>query len=323
MDDRAKPRARAARMLRPDMQRGALSVLLAGALAAGWGCSSAPAPSSPAHPATPTQQVLPRIGVALGGGGARGFAHVGVLRVLEQERIPIDLVVGASVGSLVGALYADTGRVLDAEFLAVAVTAEDLFDYRALAFFSGGLAEGKGLVRFLDEHLRNRSIENMKVRFGAVATELRTGRTVVFERGAVAAAVRASSAIPGVFVPVEIEGVTYVDGGVTDPIPADVARRMGAEVVIAVAIPAEVPATTPSNPLAVAYHAVSLMSAEIASCRGAEADVLITPQVGDVPFDDFTQKKRLIEAGELAARAALPQIHRAIAAHTRAVAPGS
>ena len=305
------------------MQRGALSVLLAGALAAGWGCSSAPAPSSPAHPATPTQQVLPRIGVALGGGGARGFAHVGVLRVLEQERIPIDLVVGASVGSLVGALYADTGRVLDAEFLAVAVTAEDLFDYRALAFFSGGLAEGKGLVRFLDEHLRNRSIENMKVRFGAVATELRTGRTVVFERGAVAAAVRASSAIPGVFVPVEIEGVTYVDGGVTDPIPADVARRMGAEVVIAVAIPAEVPATTPSNPLAVAYHAVSLMSAEIASCRGAEADVLITPQVGDEPFDDFTQKKRLIEAGELAARAALPQIHRAIAAHTRAVAPGS
>lgn len=303
------------------MRRRALSVLLAGALAAGWGCASAPAPSTP--PTVQTQQVLPRIGVALGGGGARGFAHIGVLRVLEQERIPIDLVVGSSVGSLVGALYADSGRVLDAEFLAVAVTAEDLFDYRALAFFSGGLAEGKGIVRFLDEHLRNHAIENMQVRFGAVATELRTGRTVVFERGAVAPAVRASSAIPGVFVPVDIEGVTYVDGGVTDPIPADVARRMGAEVVIAVAIPAEVPKTTPSNPLAVAYQAVSLMSAEIASCRGAEADVLIVPQVGDVPFDDFAQKKRLIEAGELAARSALPQIRKAIAEHTRAVVPRS
>ncbi|HSM51727.1 MAG TPA: patatin-like phospholipase family protein, partial [Thermoanaerobaculia bacterium] len=174
-------------------------------------CAGAPPPAPPAA-APATVLVRPRIGLALGGGGARGFAHVGVLRVLEQEKIPIDLVIGSSVGSLIGALYADSGRVLDAEFHALTVTEEDLFDYRALAFFAGGLARGEGIERFLRAHLRNATFEGMAVPFGAVATELRTGRTVLFDRGPVAPAVRASCAIPGVFVPVEVAGVTYVDG---------------------------------------------------------------------------------------------------------------
>lgn len=280
------------------------------------GCAAAPPPAPPAPP-PPAPPVRPQIGLALGGGGARGFAHVGVLRVLEQEKIPVDLVVGTSVGSLIGALYADTGRVLDAEFHALTVTEEDLFDYRALAFFSGGLAGGNGIERFLRAHLRSATIEGMAVPFAAVATELRTGRTVVFDRGPVAAAVRASCAIPGVFVPVEIAGATYVDGGVTDPVPADVARWKGAELVIAVAIPPAVAAEVPRNPVAVAYHAVNLMAAEIGRLRAAEADVLIEPAVGDVAYDDFSRKKALIEAGEEAARKALPAIRAAIAAKSR------
>ncbi len=259
------------------------------------------------------------MGLALGGGGARGFAEIGVLRVLEQEKIPISFVAGTSVGSLVGALYADTGRVLDAEFHAIAVTEEDLFDYRAFAVFSGGFVKGERLRQFLGANLRSKSIEKMKIPFAAVAVDAATGRVVSFQRGAIAPAVHASCAIPGVFVPVVISGRTYIDGGVVNPVPADVARSMGAEVVIAVSIPPLTRSTVPANPVAIAYQAVTIMSAEIGRLRAREADVVITPDVGDIAYDDFTRKKRLIAAGEDAAREALPLIRAAIAARTRRV----
>jgi len=302
----------------PIMKRIPAAVLLGVGLISA--CASAPPP--PAVSSPPLREILPRVGLALGGGGARGFAHIGVLRVLEQEKIPVDLVIGASVGSLIGALYADTGRVLDAEFLAVEVEKDDLFDYGALAMLSGGLAKGEGLERFLSRHLRHPTIETLTVPFGAVATELRTGRTVVFDQGSVAQAVRASAAIPGVFSPVVIDGVTYVDGGVTDPVPADVARLRGAELVIAVIIPPAIPPQAPGNPVAIAMQAATLMGAEIAKLRAAEADVVITPEVGEVAYDDFSRKKALIEAGEAAARRALPQIRAALAAKTRHVPVG-
>ena len=277
-----------------------------------------PAPT-PVPTPVPMRDVSPKIGLALGGGGARGFAEIGVLRVLEQERIPISFVAGTSVGSLVGALYADTGRVLDAEFHAVSVAEEDLFDYRAFAVFSGGFVRGERLRQFLGANLKSRAIEQMKIPFAAVAVDVATGRAVSFQRGSIAPAVHASCAIPGVFVPVEIGGRTYVDGGVVNPVPTDVARSMGAEVVIAVSIPPLTRSTVPTNPVAVAYQAVTIMSAEIGRLRAREADVVITPDVGDVSYDDYTQKKRLITAGEDAARKALPQIRAAIAARTRRI----
>ncbi len=292
------------------------AVLVVAVLLAACAHTPTAPPPAPAPEPPPLRPVPPRVGVALGGGGARGFAEIGVLRVLEQEKIPVDLVVGTSVGSLVGALYADTGRVLDAEFLAVSIEQEDLFDYRALSFFSGGFVKGERLERFLETHLRHRNIEEMAVDYAAVAVDLRTGETVVLDRGPIAFAVHASSAIPGVFVPVTTDAVTLVDGGVTDPVPADIARRRGADVVIAVAIPRAVPAAAPRNPLAVAFHAANIMAGEIGRLREGEADVVIHPEVGDVAYDDFTQKKRLIEAGESAARAALPAIRAAIAAGT-------
>jgi len=263
--------------------------------------------------------VPPKVGLALGGGGARGFAEIGVLRVLEQEKVPVSFVAGTSVGSLVGALYADTGRVLDAEFHAVAVTGEDLFDYRAFAVLSGGFVRGERLRRFLGANLGSRTIEEMKIPFAAVAVDVAAGKAVVFRRGPIAPAVHASCAIPGVFVPVRIGERTYVDGGVVNPVPADVVRSMGADVVVAVSIPPLAPSTVPTNPLAVAYQSVTIMSAEIARLRAREADVLVSPDVGDVAYDDFTQKKRLISAGEDAARRALPAIRAAIAAKTRRV----
>lgn len=287
----------------------ALSALTTVALTVG-GC---------ARPAGPivTMDVLPRVGIALGGGGARGFAEIGVLRVLEQERIPVAAVAGTSVGALVGALYADTGRVLDAEFHAVALQEADIFDYAISSVLSGGLIKGEALETFLRTRLRNQEIEGMALPFAAVAVDLRTGQPMTFTRGPVVPAVHASAAIPGVFVPVTLDGKTYVDGGVVDPVPADAARELGAEVVIAVAIPPDIPQETPTNPLVIAYRAVTIMASRIGELRAREADVVIRPEVGDVAFDDFSQKKRLIEAGEAAARAALPEIRDVISARTR------
>ena len=133
-------------------------------------------------PTVVIKEVLPRIGIALGGGGARGFTEIGVLRVLEQEKIPIDVVAGTSVGSLIGAIYADSGRVLDAEFIAISITEEDIFDFRVFSFLSGGFVKGEKLESFLNKHLRSKNIENMKIPYGAVAVDLRTGRSVLFDR---------------------------------------------------------------------------------------------------------------------------------------------
>lgn len=266
-----------------------------------------------------TKEILPKVGIALGGGGARGFAEIGVLRVLEQEKIPVNVVVGTSVGSLIGAIYADSGRVLDAEFIAVTIKDEDIFDYRAFSFFSGGFVKGEKLELFLNTHLKNKNIENMAVPFGAVAVDLRTGQAVLFDNGPVARAVHASSAIPGVFVPVEIGGKIYVDGGVTDPIPVDFAKKKGADVVIAVAISPALPPVAPKNPIEIAFHAITIMSSKIGELGVKDADVVIRPDVGNVAYDDFTQKKRLIDAGEKAARAAIPAIREAIKAKTKLV----
>jgi len=270
-------------------------------------------------PSAAIKEVLPKIGLALGGGGARGFAEIGVLRVLEQEKIPIDVVVGTSVGSLIGAIYADSGSVLDAEFIAISITEEDIFDFRVFSFLSGGFVKGEKLKSFLNTRLRSKNIENMKIPYGAVSVDLRTGQAVLFDRGPVARAVHASCAIPGVFVPVEIGGRVFVDGGVTDPIPVDFAVKKGADVVIAVAISPALPQVAPKNPIEVVFHAVTIMSSEIAVLGAKKADVVIHPDVGSVAYDDFGQKKRLIEAGEKAARAALPEIRAAIRAKTKRV----
>ncbi len=297
----------------------ALAILLAAIVGCG-GRRARPAPPPPPR----LVELRPRIGLALGGGGARGFAHLGALRVLEQEKIPIDLVVGTSVGSLIGALYADQGRVMDAELAGLEVDEEDLFDYRAFAILSGGLVQGECLEEFLRDKLRHQAIEQMAVPFAAVAVDLESARTVIFRRGEAAQAVHASCAIPGVFVPVQIDGRTYVDGGVTNPVPASVARDLGADVVIAMAVPPPIPGKVPKNPLGVAYRAVSIMSAEIGMLRAGDADVVIEIHADrQIDPDDFSQKRPLIEAGEAAARAALPQIRAAIAARTRWVAEDS
>ena len=260
-----------------------------------------------------TEGPRPKIALVLGGGAARGFAHVGVIRALEQEKIPIDLIVGTSVGSLIGAIYASDMNSFELEWTAFALEKDDVFDYGLMSAFTGmGLAKGDKLEEFVRKKIATVNIENLKVPFAAVATDLNRGTRVVLDRGSVAKAVRASSAIPGVFNPVEYQGKLLVDGGVMDNIPIAVAREKGVDIVIAVDISENVTNFNITNLVDVMLQSVNIMFAENVGHRKKNADVLITPSVGNVGMLDFTQKKRCMQAGIEATQKAMPEIRKKI-----------
>lgn len=304
------------------MTRLATASLLAAALAASGCRTAAPvppppplAPAAPAAPAPPVQVPEPRIALVLGGGAARGFAHIGVIRVLEQERIPVDLVVGTSVGSLIGAIYAAERDSFELEWTAFQLEQDDLFDFRLVNAVMGmGYAKGEKLEAFVKAKVKKERIEELAIPFAAVATDLNWGHRVVLDRGPIARAVRASSAIPGVFEPVAHAGKVLVDGGVIDNIPIGVAREKGADVVVAVDISEDVGNTEIRNVLDVMLQATNIMFAENVARRKQGADVLVQPDVKGIGMLDFTQKKRAMQAGIEAARRAVPRIRQAVEA---------
>jgi NTE family protein len=269
-------------------------------------CESIHGPVAPEMP-------RPKIALVLGGGAARGFAHVGVIRVLEQEKIPIDMIVGTSVGSLIGAIYAYDSNSFELEWTAFTLEKDDLFDYGILTAINGmGAAKGEKLEAFVKSKVLAPNIEDLKIPFAAVATDLNMGRRVVLDRGSVAKAVRASSAIPGVFNPVDYQGKLLVDGGLIDNLPISVARERGADLVIAVDISENVINYNITNVVDVILQAVTIMAFENVKYKRKEADVLILPAVGNVGMLDFTQKKRCMQAGIAAAQKAMPEIKRKI-----------
>ena len=288
-------------------------IALLSSLAVFPACRSVPPPVPSASPVSTAPLPKPRIALVLGGGAARGFAHVGVIRALEQERIPIDLVVGTSVGSLIGAIYASDLDSFDLEWTAFKLEKEDLLDYGVLTAFTGmGLARGDKLEEFVKSRVKVANIEDLKIPFAAVATDLNWGKEVVIDKGPVARAVRASSAIPGVFQPVQHMGKILVDGGVVDNIPISVARAKGADIVVAVDISESVANTNITNIVDVILQATNIMFALNVEHSKKDADVLISPAVGDVAMLDFTQKKRCMQAGIEAARLAAPGIRKAV-----------
>jgi NTE family protein len=267
------------------------------------GCTTAPKTKELKGP--------PKIALVLGGGAARGLAHVGVIRVLEQEKIPIQMIVGTSVGSLIGALYAADPNSLNLEWLAFSIEREDIFDY-SVVYSKMGPVLGDRLEKFVQTKAKVKNLEQMKIPFYPVATDLNTGQTWVFEKGSVARAVRASSSIPGIFQPVEINGRTYVDGGVTDNLPVDIARSKGADIIIAVNIQKKIDNPQINSLIDVILQSINIMGRELVIYKCRQYDVLIEPAVGDVGLTDFSQKKRLMEAGMQAARQALPRIRKLI-----------
>ncbi|HEX7597507.1 MAG TPA: patatin-like phospholipase family protein [Polyangia bacterium] len=294
-----------------------------------FGCQTVPPVTVPQTTIVQAPQVpqgpppKPKIALVLGGGAARGFAHVGVIRVLEQEKIPIDMVVGTSVGGLIGAIYAADLSSFDLEWTAFQLEKDDLFDFGVINAIAGmGFAKGDKLEAWVKGHIKTTNIENLKLPFAAVATDLNWGYEVVLDKGSVARAIRASAAIPGVFQPVQHQGKILVDGGVVNNIPISVAKARGADIVIAVDISGNLGNTNITNLLGVSLQATNIMFALNVEQSKKNADILIAPAgIGDIGMLDFTQKKRCMQAGIESTKNAMPAIRKVIdawvAAHSQ------
>jgi NTE family protein len=241
----------------------------------------------------------------LGAGAAKGFAHVGVLKVLEANHVPVHMVVGTSVGSFVGSLYAYGYPAYDLQKIAMGLEKGELAD---LTVPDNGFVKGEKLEAYVNRMIRGTTMENLRVPFYAVATDIGSGEEMVFGKGNTGSAVRASCSIPGVFRPVRIGDRTYVDGGVVSPVAVDAARRLGADVVIAVDITGGVSGSAPETTLDTIFQSINVMYSKIAAAQLSRADVVIRPKVGHIASGDFTRRHEAILEGEKAAQDALPKI---------------
>jgi NTE family protein len=279
-------------------------------------CASAPPQGEPVAAPQPIAKRPPRIGLALGGGAARGFAHVGVIQVLEESGVRPDFVVGTSAGSLVAALYA-SGRN-GQQLQQVAETMEEAaFADWTLPIFNRGMLRGEALARYVNAQVGSRPIEQMPLPLGIVATNLSTGLGVLFQRGDIGTAVRASSAVPALFLPVKIGNQEYVDGGLVSPTPVGYVRQMGAELVIAVDISSAPEGNQAGDPIQILLQTFAIMGKSINSHELRDADVVVRPALAGVGGADFTARRRSIDAGRTAMQRLLPQLKAAIEAKSK------
>lgn len=268
------------------------------------------APTAVAAPVPAATTAPLKIGLALGGGAAKGFAHIGVIKMLEANGLVPAVVAGTSAGSVVGALYASGMHPFELQEKAVAL---DEARIRDLQLSSGGLVLGQKLEDYVNEQVRRKPLEQLPKPFVAVATRLEDGERTVFGRGNTGQAVRASSSIPGVFQPVRIGKSHFVDGGVVSPVPVDAARELGADLVVAVDISSKPRGKTPTDLLGTMGQAIDIMGQKLSQAELARADVVIRPKVLDVGPADFGQRTNAILEGEKAALAALPALRQRIA----------
>jgi NTE family protein len=253
----------------------------------------------------PPARVSRTVALALGDGTAKGFAHVGVINLLEANRVPVHMVVGTSVGSLVGCMFAYGYPAVEIQMMAMRIERSDIADFTVP---DNGFIKGDKLEAYVNRMVRNTTIEDFRIPFFAVATDIRTGKEKVFGEGNAGKAVRASCSVPGIFQPVKIGKRTYVDGGLVSPVAVDAARRRGADVVIAVDISGELAGTVPRGTLDTIFQSINIMYSKIAADQLSRADVVIRPAVGHIPPGDFTRRREAILEGEEAAREALSKI---------------
>lgn len=288
-------------------RRALLPLLAALALTA---CETTTQPSKTHGPTAKPRAV---IGIALGGGASKGFAHIGILKVLKQHNIPIKVVAGTSAGAIVGSLYASGMSPDRLELEAEILGKTDLVD---LTLSTSGFIKGDKLQNYINQKVGNRPIQQFPIRFTAVATDFSTGKAVAFNTGNAGQAVRASASIPNVFQPAVIGGRKYVDGGLSQPVPVSAARSQGANFVIAVDISARPTKNTVAGFFSYLDQTLNIMSHSALQNELGKANVVIKPAVLELgAVGGFDQKVRAIKLGEQAALAALPEIKRKLAAY--------
>ncbi|NKI69063.1 patatin-like phospholipase family protein [Collimonas pratensis] len=291
--------------------RFAISLALCAVLSAcGGGQTTAPPTPVVGVPTVQPKISKPvKIGLALGGGAARGFAHIGVIKALESQGIVPDIVVGTSAGSVVGALYAAGNNGFALQKIALQMDEAAISDW-SVPFFAkvSGVLKGEAIQNYVNKTIHNVPIEKLKIPFGAVATDLNTGAPILFRRGNTGTAVRASSAVPGVFQSVVVGGRQYVDGGLVSPVPVRFAHEMGADFVIAVNISASPEAQAASSSVDVLLQTFAIMGQSINSYELKDADIVIRPELGAMKGNDFAARNTAILAGEQAAMAQMALI---------------
>ena len=253
------------------------------------------------------------VALALGGGASKGFAHIGIIKVLKENNIPVKVVTGTSAGSIVGSLYASGMSPDRLELEAEILGKTDLVD---LTLSSSGFIKGEKLQNYINYKVGNRSIQQFPIKFAAVATDFESGKAVAFNRGNVGQAVRASASIPNVFQPAVIGGRRYVDGGLSQPVPVSAAKKQGANFIIAVDISARPVKNVNKSFFSYLDQTFNVMSIPLLQHELGQANVVIKPKVLEMgSIGGFDQKQRAIQLGEEAARAALPEIKRKLAAY--------
>ncbi|MEN9889092.1 MAG: family protein RssA [Pseudomonadota bacterium] len=272
--------------------------------------------SAPGPAVSAPERRVPRIGLALGGGAARGFAHVGVIQVLEEAGLSPQLVAGTSAGSLVAALYASGHSPQELRRIADTMEEAQITDWM-LPLLNRGALRGEALARYVNTQVGGKPIEQMKIPLGIVATDLRSGEAVTFRRGNTGSAVRASSAVPAVFQPVRIGEHEYVDGGLVAPVPVRQTREMGANFVLAVDISSDPEGNPAGDTFQILLQTFAIMGKSINQLALREADMVVRPALSGVKSADFSARRRSIEAGRLAMLAALPQLKARLAAFER------
>lgn len=305
-----------ARPHRIAIMRTPVVVLLFSVLLALAGCAATRAPQPEiALPEIPAPEVTPpppKIALVLGGGAAKGFAHIGVIKALEAHNITPDLIVGTSAGSVVGALYAAGYNGFDLQRIALSMDETTVRDW---VLPNRGFIRGNALQKFVNDAVQNRPIESLNRTLAIVATDLQSGEPIVFRAGNTGVAVTASSSVPGVFQPVKIGDREYVDGGLVSPVPVKVARDLGADIVIAVDISDRPTLSRLRDTIDVLLQTFTIMGRTIASQELVTADVVISPDISQLTSTNFESKNYAVIEGEKAGLSAVPRIQEQIAAY--------
>jgi NTE family protein len=261
--------------------------------------------SEPVPVTAPVPRPAPRVALALGGGAARGFAHIGVIKALEAQGIVPDIVVGTSAGAVVGALYAAGKNGFELQKLALQMEEGQLNDW---SLPDRGVLKGEALQAFVNRAVGGRPLEKLGRTLAVVATDLKSGEAVVFRTGDTGMAVRASSSVPGVFQPVAINGHEYVDGGLVSPVPVRIARSLGADFVIAVDISQKPQHGKTQSTFDVLLQTFAIMGQNIKNHELPEADIVVRPNTPEIRATDFKDRHLAVLEGEKAVAAVLTDL---------------